>query len=121
VGIEVLTDGSVLTLYENIRQQISADIRLETATGYWGKPRSSRNDACAKKSTAAACGSLRSIGRDWGESSQVIVPLCIRAIGICVACQDEFISGGDFLEAGTQLCVGQSHLVTHFLPLEAGK
>ena len=133
MGIEVLTDGSVLTLYENIRQQISADIRLETATGYWGKPRSSRNDACAKKSTAAACGSLRSIGRDWGESSpdgslflclcfqQVIVPLCIRAIGICVACQDEFISGGDFLEAGTQLCVGQSHLVTHFLPLEAGK
>jgi hypothetical protein len=28
VGIEVLTDESVLTLYENIRQQVSADIRL---------------------------------------------------------------------------------------------
>jgi hypothetical protein len=28
VGIEVLTDKSVLTLYENIRQQVSADIRL---------------------------------------------------------------------------------------------
>jgi hypothetical protein len=28
VGIEVLTDDSVLTLYENIRQQVSADIRL---------------------------------------------------------------------------------------------
>ena len=28
MGIEVLTDKSVLTLYENIRQQVSADIRL---------------------------------------------------------------------------------------------
>ena len=28
MGIEVLTDESVLTLYENIRQQVSADIRL---------------------------------------------------------------------------------------------
>jgi hypothetical protein len=28
VGIELLTDESVLTLYENIRQQVSADIRL---------------------------------------------------------------------------------------------
>ena len=28
MGIEVLTDESVLTLYENIRQQVAADIRL---------------------------------------------------------------------------------------------
>jgi len=28
MGIEVLTDESVLTLYENIRRQVSADIRL---------------------------------------------------------------------------------------------
>jgi hypothetical protein len=28
VGIELLTDESVLTLYENIRQQVAADIRL---------------------------------------------------------------------------------------------
>jgi hypothetical protein len=28
VGKELLTDESVLTLYENIRQQVSADIRL---------------------------------------------------------------------------------------------
>ena len=28
MGIEVLTDKSVLTLYENIRQQVVADIRL---------------------------------------------------------------------------------------------
>ena len=28
MGIELLTDESVLTLYENIRQQVSADIRL---------------------------------------------------------------------------------------------
>jgi len=28
VGIEVLTDKSVLTLYENIRQQVAADVRL---------------------------------------------------------------------------------------------
>jgi hypothetical protein len=49
------------------------------------------------------------------------VPLGTRAIGISVACQDELISGDDFLEAGTQLCVSQSHLITHFLPLETGK
>jgi hypothetical protein len=28
VGIEILTDKSILTLYENIRQQVVADIRL---------------------------------------------------------------------------------------------
>jgi hypothetical protein len=28
VGIELLTDESVLVLYENIRQQLSADLRL---------------------------------------------------------------------------------------------
>ena len=28
MGIEVLTDKSVLTLYENIRQQVAADVRL---------------------------------------------------------------------------------------------
>jgi hypothetical protein len=35
--------------------------------------------------------------------------------------QDELVSGGNFLEAGAQLCVSQSHLVTHFLPLETGQ
>lgn len=28
MGIEILSDESLLTLYENIRQQVSADIRL---------------------------------------------------------------------------------------------
>src|SRR6516162_6000767 len=94
----------------------------DTVAGCWGTWRSSRNDACVKKSIAAVCASLRSIGGD--RESCIFKPLSdlrTREIGVSVACQDELISGGDFLEAGTQLCVGQFHLVPHFLPLETGQ
>src|SRR6516164_10665024 len=94
----------------------------DTVAGCWGTRQSSRNDACVKKSTAAVCASLRSIGGDRGSCLLKPLPdLRIRVIGISVARQDELVSGGDFLEAGTQLCVGQFHLVTHFLPLETGQ
>ena len=38
MGIEILSDESLLTLYENIRQQVSADIRLGGRHWLVGEP-----------------------------------------------------------------------------------
>jgi hypothetical protein len=131
VGIEVLTDRSVLTLYENIRQQVAADIHLGDRYRLLGETAKQQELRLRQEIDRR---SLRVPAIHWGwllsshgslflclYFQQVIVLLRTRVSGVSIARQDELISGGDFSETGTQLCVGQSHLVAHFLPLETGK
>jgi hypothetical protein len=64
-GIHSMADENVLRLYDSIREQASADIRLGGRHRLWAKQRDNRRTDFVRSWTAVACSTLQLYGASF--------------------------------------------------------